>query len=498
MTRAWNAYFFFFFGFSLLIFTLHSPFFSLPYFWDELGQFIPAALDLLHDGALVPHSAVPNVHPPAVMAWLAAVWKAVGYSLPATRAAMLVLASAGATFSFLLAIQLCQTVRGAPAFAAVFLLLLDPLFYTQSMMAQLDMPAMVFTLLGLLLFLKGRHGAATIVCTVAVLAKETAILLPLICAATLLWERRSKTALLYMVPCVALAAWLFLLWRSTGHIFGDPAFAHYNIGYSLHPVRATISLLRRIYYLFLADFRWIGAIAIVYGWRRGLYRGRSWAITGLFVFSHILLVSLLGGAELERYLLPVLPVVYIATAAAWSLYSALWRNLSLAGMALGLLAGSFFNPPYPFPFENNLAMVDFVELHHAAAHYLQLHHPQADVFTAWPLTAALRSPEFGYVDRPIKSTETSDLHASTLSRLNPDQVEVLVLYSRTWEPALGLQRIPWIRRLLSHFYEYEPQMTAVECADKLGLHPEMRWTRRGQWIEVYSRDVASPGFQARR
>ncbi len=33
----------------------------------------------------------------------------------------------------------------------------------------------------------------------------------------------------------------------------------------------------------------------------------------------------------------------------------------------GLFAGLFFNPPFPFPYENNLAMVDFVQLQRAAA-----------------------------------------------------------------------------------------------------------------------------------
>src|SRR5947209_15392942 len=86
---------------GLAIFLAHSPYFTLPYFWDELGQFVPAALDILHDGAWVPRSAVPNVHPPGVMAWLAGVWTLFGYSIPATRAAMLLLGSLGALFTFL-------------------------------------------------------------------------------------------------------------------------------------------------------------------------------------------------------------------------------------------------------------------------------------------------------------------------------------------------------------------------------------------------------------
>ena len=37
------------------------------FFWDEVGQFVPASLDLFHKGALVPRSVTPNAHPPGVM-----------------------------------------------------------------------------------------------------------------------------------------------------------------------------------------------------------------------------------------------------------------------------------------------------------------------------------------------------------------------------------------------------------------------------------------------
>src|SRR5271163_4732433 len=79
-------------AFALVVFLAHLPYFGLPYFWDELGQFVPAALDILHYGAWIPHSTVPNAHPPGVMAYLALVWRIVGYSIAATRSAMLTLA----------------------------------------------------------------------------------------------------------------------------------------------------------------------------------------------------------------------------------------------------------------------------------------------------------------------------------------------------------------------------------------------------------------------
>ncbi len=494
-----GAYLFFFASFAAALFLSHAPYLSLPYFWDELGQFVPAALDIYHDGALVPHSAVPNVHPPGVMAWLALTWKIAGYSIPATRSAMLLLAALGLLFGFLLAIQLCRGLGGAPAFFAILLLLVDPLFYTQSMMAQLDMPAMVFGLGALLLFLQGRHLASGLACIAVVLAKETGILLPLIFGAVLLFQPGRRQQAAYYAPSfLILAAWLGLLWHTTGSLFGDPGFAHYNIAYSLHPVRAAASLVRRIYYLFLADFRWVGTIAIILAFRKGMFRSDSWRITGIFFGAHVVLVSLLGGAELERYLVPVLPIFYIAIAAAWTILPVLWRNLSVAALVCGLLAGLFVNPPYPFPYENNLAMADFVELHRTAAKYLEQGYAGSVIYTAWPLTAALRQPEFGYVQRGLKTQETSDLRASTLERLDSRQVDVLVLYSRTWEPEWGVLRYAWTRRFLAQFYEYEPQMSAAECRDRLGLRQVMRWTRRGQWIEIYEREAGGGVFPVRR
>ena len=120
----------------LLVVVCHWPYLSLPYYWDELGQFIPASVDLLEHGQWVPMSTVPNVHPPGVMLWLALVWRLAGRSVPATRIAMLVIAAAGLYVTFLLAVRMGRQSPGAPAFAAALLMLTTPLFYTQAMMAQ--------------------------------------------------------------------------------------------------------------------------------------------------------------------------------------------------------------------------------------------------------------------------------------------------------------------------------------------------------------------------
>jgi hypothetical protein len=322
-----------------------------------------------------------------------------------------------------------------------------------------------------------------------VLCKETGALLPLIFLVTLYLDpARSKYTAYYLAPFAALAIWFFALWHATGHVFGDSDFTHYNAIYSLNPVRVVVALLRRIYYLFTDNFRWVGSFAMLFAWKRTrLYSTRPWKIVWCFIAAHVLLVSVLGGASLERYLLPVLPLVYIAMGAAFQLQRPQWRYVGIPAVAAGLLAGLFLNPPFPFPFENNLAMVDFVDLHRAAAQFLEKSYRGKTIYTAWPLTQALRNPAFGYVDQKLVAAETSDLRFSTLNALPPESVELLVLYSRTWEPPWGVLQWTPVRTFLSRFYEYEREMTPAEVRQHFGLVPVRRWTRRSQWIEIYTR-----------
>ena len=166
-----TAHVFFYIAFAFLLVLIHSRVLDLPYFWDEMGQFVPAALDIRTSQAWIPRTTVPNVHPPGVMAYLAAVWGVTGYSVTVTRTAMLLLAAVGVLAVFALAVELLKNLKGLPAFTAVFLLMASPLFYAQSMMAQLDMPAMVFTVIALLFFVRRQYAIAALECTVLVLVK---------------------------------------------------------------------------------------------------------------------------------------------------------------------------------------------------------------------------------------------------------------------------------------------------------------------------------------
>ncbi|MBC7928585.1 MAG: hypothetical protein H7039_23320, partial [Bryobacteraceae bacterium] len=323
MTRSGRAYVLslaaFYLLFLLALLALHWPFLSLPYFWDELGQFVPAALDIYTAGAWIPKTTLPNVHPPGVMAWLALAWSAAGYSIATTRVAMLLVAAAGVLATFLLTIELCRDLPGAPAFAAPGLLLASPLFWSQSMMAQLDMPAMTFTCLALWLFLRGQIVVSALVCTALVLCKETSLPVPFVFACFLIYERRYLAALWFLIPLLALGTWLVVLHQATGHWLGNAEFTHYNVAFQLHPVRLPLTVLRRLWYLLGDNLHFLGTAAIIYALRKTpVFRTREWRVVLGVATLQTAVVCALGGAALERYLLPVIPLFYAAVSVGFS------------------------------------------------------------------------------------------------------------------------------------------------------------------------------------
>jgi hypothetical protein len=473
---------------AAIVFVTHGSLLRIPFYWDELGQFVPASLDLFQLSRWIPVTTVPNIHPPGLMAYLAVFWHVTGYSIPHTRVAMLLLASLGAFFAFLLAIVLARGSAGFPAFTALMFLCLAPLFFAQAMMVQLDMPAMVLTCLALLLFLQDHLRRCAFVCVALVLVKETGIAAPIVFGFWLLLERRWKEALLFTAPLVPLGIWLFALHKATGSWAGNDSFAAYNAVYSLNPTRFLLALLRRLYYLFIGSGHFIGTIAVIYALRKtDLFRSRAWRACTFFVALHVLIVSLFGGAVLERYLLPALPLLYIAFAVALSALSTRWRLTGVLALFSLLIASNFINPIYPFPFENNLAYTTFVALHQHAADFVENSYPGGVIATTFPMAGALRRPAFGYVSKPLKVREIDNFQPASIASLAANPPDAIILYSVAWDP-LGILRDRRVETFLHTYYGYEPQVTSDELMTTLQMHSVSRWTERGQWIEVFESD----------
>ncbi len=481
---------------AILSFTLlsHGPLLHIPFHWDEMGQFIPASLDLYRDGSWIPHSTLPNVHPPGVMAYLAIVWKLVGFSVTATRIAMLLVGTFGILVTFLLAIELSRGCPGTPAFAAAAFTLLSPLFFAQSMLAQLDMPAMGLSALALLLFLQNRLRDSALVCVGLVLVKETGIIVPGVFGIWLVAERRYRSAAWFLLPLVPLAGWLSILRASTGHWLGNQAFADYNAVYLLHPVRLFVALFRRIYYVLVSDGHFVGWIAVGWTYRRmPQLRHRAWRVSGSFAAAHVVAFSLIGGAILERYLLPVLPVLYSLFAVALTAVPVRWRRRATALLLFGLVGANWMNPPYSFPFENNLLFATFAELGAKTAGSIELR--QGSIATTFPMSAALRHPEYGYVSREREVVELAGFREKDIARLQANRPDMVVVYDTTWDP-LGILDSGPARWLQSTYFGYEPQLTDRAVADRLSMRVVHQWRQRGLTMSLLARGPF-PSFRLR-
>lgn len=505
------------------VFLLHLTLLNLPYYWDEAGYFIPAARDIYADGQFVPHTTLSNAHPPLVMAYLALAWKLFGFRIEVTRLCVLLVSALALTGLFRLA---SSVANARVAAAAVILTALYPVFFAQSSLAHLDMTAAALTLWGLFLYLPpagtgrrgggatgrtgggengkpgeggagasvlenrgGRRAACVAAFALAALAKETAILTPfvlcgweLLCrlagrrervAAAVCVERPRSVAwsAALLLACAPLAVWFAYHRARTGYTFGNPEYFRYNVASTLGPERLLYAAWERLkhvtYHMNLWALTLAGLAAMFLRPRRdrGVERQRiAVPVQLLFaalVLAHAAALSFVGGAVLARYMLPVVPLVVLI----W--VSTLWRRMPLWPLAVALVCAAFVyraevNPPYSFPWEDNLAYRDFVLLHRDAARFLAAHSPDARVLTAWPATDELKNPYYGYLDRPLKVFPVEDFKRETLeqaARQRPDY-DAALLYST--HGGLGLE----------------------EAGRLLGGRVVFQEERKGQWVAV--------------
>jgi hypothetical protein len=146
----------------------------------------------------------------------------------------------------------------------------------------------------------------------------------------------------------------------------------------------------------------------------------------------------------------------------------------------------FLNPPYPFPFEDNLAYADFIHLHEQAAQLLEARAGNQRILTAWPASDELAHPFLGYVRQPLNVVALQGFGRQDFHRVSPESFDCLYLYSRRWEPANNwLRSFPSLQKLQERYFEYQPQVPEQELAARYHLRLLASFERRGQWVRIY-------------
>jgi hypothetical protein len=493
-----------------LLFLLHAPLLRLPYFWDEAGHFVPAARDLLLSGDPIPTSTLSNAHPPLLTALLALWWKLGAFTPASTRIAMLLVAALALTGLFRLARQVANL---EVALATTLCTALYPVFFAQSSMVHLDMAAAALTLWGLSFYVEERRWSALALFSLAALAKETAIVAPL---ALLVWElaqpfaaRRwpalgppqSRRASLLLLPALPLAAWFAYHAYRTGYVFGNPEFVRYNVSATLDPLRILLAGLRRLWHLTGYMNLWLLTGAMVIAMRRPPLRDgsterpridlRIQAAFGVLILAYGAMLSLLGGAVLARYLLPVTPLVILLCVSTLRRRVRRWLWV-VALVCAGFVAGLMTNPPYPFAPEDNLAYRDYVILHKRAADFLSANYPHARVLTAWPATDELTKPYLGYARQPLAVVPVENFSAAPLSAAaRPPQAgyDVALVFSTKYQPEHNLfDSFPYWERLQERYFDYHRDLSADDAARMLGGRIVWHDERPGEWVAVVKLD----------
>ena len=534
---AWVQYFLLYALFFAGLMLLHAPLLRLPYFWDEAGYYVPAARDLFLTGTLIPQSTLSNAHPPLVMAWLALAWHVFGYSTLVTRTAMLALSA----FSLLGLFRLSRIAANLPvAWATTALVAIYPVFFTQSSLAQVDLPAAGFTFWALAAYIEDRPWKQAFLFAAAALAKETAILAPL---ALFGWEllaylmqrrwqqARVETGALarpsraelgsyrpeethwkeflppehrrtfwphLLLPVVPLASWYAYHYAKTGFLLGNPEFFRYNVAATLNLLRVPLAFGMRLWQLFGYFGLYLLTLAALLAMLRPPQMEHAAArpriplwIQAAFLsvlLAYLAFMSAVGGAVLARYMLPVVPLVILA------LVSTLWRRarywkLIVGAVVIAFVAGLFSNPPYGFTLEDNLAYRDCIVLHAEASRFLAMRYSGERVLTAWPASDELTRPWLGYINanQPFRVLRIEDFSAAQIdvAAKARGRFDVALVFSTKYQPPHPLLENwhAW-QRIKEKFFGYHRDLPPEEIAQRLGGTIAYSKEQNGQWIAV--------------
>ena len=496
------------------LYASHFTLLRLPYYWDEAGYYIPAAWDFFRTGSLIPISTLTNAHPPLPSIYLALWWKFSGFSPEVTRTSVLMVAALGLTAVWRLAMRLTDVA--SVAFWTVALIALYPVWFAQSTLAHADIFAATCTLWGLVYALPAlgslttqapRPGIAAVWFAAAALSKETAIIVPATLAAISLVEslrapgrariRLWQEAAWFAGCAVPLAAWYAYHFTKTGFLFGNPEFLRYNAQANLSPLRIAAAFGYRILHLtaHMNLFVPVGiAVAALLLDPRQDSEGQPRSAIApavqrrifFLLLANALFFSVLGGALLTRYLLPMIPLVLLVAASTMYRRVPYWQGLA-AFSAAALILGLFINPPYRFAPEDNLAYAQVIRLHQAGIDQLQKLYPGSTVLSAWPVTDELTRPELGYLQHPFAVDRIEDFTTAQIARAaqEPEKYSVALVFSTKYDPpslplSLGPKSDAVAEEYFGLHHDLQPEAIALQ------LHGSMVWKQEdhGQWIAI--------------
>lgn len=422
-----------FFALIFTFFTFKLSHLFIPYYWDELGVYAKAALYMYDNDITLLPGVIPadlsRGHPLLCAAIFAIFFTILGPHVWVGHLVALLISCLLLIFLFVFG----KNIFGHKITAlAVILLMVQPIFITQSSMVLPEIMLACFSIAALFSYMANRLIALAIFSTLAILVKETAIALPasifLIEFVSALMQRSvdKKSINAVLAASAPLITWgVFLVYqRFTEGWFFFPLHTDY-ISFSFNQIISRISYY--LSFIFKGQGRYLWALILsvyfilIYVNRRPCHPGNTiqnirnalrnkhpYYILFIYVVFG-LLVSMLN-FHLARYTIFIFPAVCILISATFfTIFQITGLNKIMPLFLVPLILIPFFYyKSNTFSFDADMGYLHVVKTQREVSEYLNENYTQSiNIMSSFPINLGLVEPRAGYTDKVFSNISSS-------------------------------------------------------------------------------------------
>ncbi len=420
-------------GLLVIFFILRLPFFSLPFWWDEMNH-LQGALKIANNN-FIPFVEWWSYHPPLVYEIVAFTHQFIGVWSLSARLTILSFSLLTIFFTYLTAKILYDRWVG---FSALTMLMLSPIFFAQSGMFHLAIPLAALTAMTIYFYFSYKRKEKAlwpylVVASLLVLVKEPAILviLSIIFFETLLnFKNIFKKEVIVKLLLLSSPLLVFIVWIVVNKLTFGWFLWPYNLSYfgsnSPHETLGVDFILASVFW---HDFRSLVSIPILLAGFFLLFgvKEKRKILSKELLFFLILAILSVGffwwGPFLPRYLLFLYPFLFIVGAASLNF---LIKNRHIF-LIISLIINCLFilrwkESPIPLIDITNLHYLKRIEVHRQVAEFIEQDWSDYQILTHWPLCEELGFPEMGYVNQPLAITCLEE----EIPRIDHEKILILV------------------------------------------------------------------------
>ncbi len=469
MKKYQNLFVFVFFSILSLVVWWHTKY--LPYHWDSAGFVINASRNLLQTN-FKPFIAVGSdfAHPPLFLAGLAIFWKIFGETILVSHIYMYLFMPIFIFSTYLIGKKVKDFWLG---FFVGILVLISPVVVAEFGMIYLDLAVAAIATASTASWIYNRKWLAGVLLTIAVGIKLPVIVLAFGFFFTIISDKKKRrdidSYLPIILPFILLLTWLFYHYQITNWFLVRPGRGMRLANDFSTIIQGATFVINR---LFIYQNKWIisllGVFGILYYYFE--YEFKNIPKNILILISHIVFgigFYVYSGEFGLRYGIFLLPYIYIVGLYFWHrIFDNFWMLL-ISFVASTYLFISVLHPiikteAYEFRPFSDLQYLDLMNVGIAAADYIEINYPDAEIIGGFPESYQLTQPYQGYVKDKIRF--------STCSNFNYNSNLEQILYLHAYSPE---------------------QMKCRVLIDILDTTPFKKFEKNGKWIELYR--VNSPG-----